>query len=98
MVVPGVAADGDAVVARETLVVPGLDEVFAAQTHEFLEVDRARAELLLLGEVDIGSDVDHLQIMVTKAARHIIPDRDDLAGRSYLFIFVVTRSFAAQAH
>lgn len=81
MVVPCVAANGDAVVAREAFVAPRLDEMLTAHTQELLEIDRARAELLLLGEINIGSRLDHLRIIAAKTARRIIPAWDDLTGR-----------------
>lgn len=51
-------------VARMALIMAGADERFPAQPQEFLEVDRARAELLFFCEWDILCDRKHLLLFM----------------------------------
>ena len=58
MVVPFAAPDGDMVHPGQPGLPPGAEQLLALPPQEFLQINRVRPLLLLVGKVDIGSHVD----------------------------------------
>ena len=54
VVVPSIAPDGDAVVAGQTVLRPGADQLLPLMAEELHQIHLAGPELLLLGKMDIG--------------------------------------------
>ena len=68
MIVPFVAPDGDAVVACETLLPSGGDQLFSPAKQEVFQIYRSGQELLFFREVDVLSRVFHLVSGIKKSA------------------------------